>query len=280
MQRLAPLVLAACLSACATAPRVSEPVRQSYAAEDGAQLSYLAAGDGPTVVLFHGLTSSARSNFFDTPIAQALTEAGFRVVAADLRGHGESALANTAANWPPDVLARDAAALVGSLDEPPVAVVGYSLGALVALRLKASGGFDAPAMVLGGMGERTAVLGDRTRHDGLDALLASVASGQPGALQERVSAMLARSGSDADSVRGSLRNRMTVSEAELATMDMPVLVLSGADDFDNGDGRVLAAMMPDARFQSVPGDHLTAPQRQPYADALRNWLLETTRQDG
>ncbi len=263
------------LAACS--PAREDPVRHSYTASGGAELSYLASGDGPTVVLFHGLTSSAQSNYFGTPIADALRDAGFRVIATDLRGHGSSAVANTAENWPVDVLAQDAALLIASLEEPPVAVVGYSLGALVSLRLQATGGFDAPALALGGMGDMTAVIGDRRRHDGLDALLKSVAADERGELQDRVRLMLAASGSRADSVRGSLRHRMTVSKADLAAMDMPVLVLNGEDDFDNGDGSVLATMMPNAHFQTVPGDHLSAPQSRAYADTLADWLVYTTR---
>jgi hypothetical protein len=84
--------------------------------------------------------------------------------------------------------------------------------------------------------------------------------------------MLDMSGSSADAVRGSLRHRMTVTEAEIAAMDIPVLILNGDTDYDNGDGSVLAAMFPNARFETVTGDHLTALRNPDYVAAVTTFL--------
>lgn len=60
--------------------------RRELVARDGTTLSYLdVAGDGPVVVLLHGLAGSGRELL---PTAQAL--AGRRVLVLDQRGHGRS----------------------------------------------------------------------------------------------------------------------------------------------------------------------------------------------
>lgn len=242
---------------CGGGPR-AEPAAKSYASFDGQTIAYLDAGpaDAPLVLMLHGLTGNADRNFMQTGMVAQVTARGFRVIAPDLRGHGGSAVENIAANWPMDAMARDQLALLEHLDAEPSAVVGYSMGALVALRLQV---LDAPAprLVLSGMGDRTAVIGDRTRHDAIAALLDRIASGKTGEMETRVAAMLAASDSNAERVAGSLRRRMTVTRAELAAMDIPVLIVNGDTDFDNGDGAALAAMFPSAVFETVPGDHLS-----------------------
>jgi pimeloyl-ACP methyl ester carboxylesterase len=82
-------------------------------------------GDGRAVVLLHG---GGRSMDDWAPVTPLLTDAGLRVVAADLRGHGKSG----PALWSWSGAVGDLAAVVADrgLDAP--AVVGHSLGGMVA----------------------------------------------------------------------------------------------------------------------------------------------------
>ena len=92
----------------------------------GARLRVFEAGEGPAVVLLHGLGGAA-SNW--TAVAPALAERA-RVVVPELPGHGGSSA------LPAPVATLDAYAdrVAGVLDAPAV-VAGHSLGGLVALRL-------------------------------------------------------------------------------------------------------------------------------------------------
>ena len=57
---------------------------------DGGTIAYEVTGDaGPLVVLAHGMGDSREAYRFFTP---ALVQAGYRVAAVDLRGHGESSV--------------------------------------------------------------------------------------------------------------------------------------------------------------------------------------------
>jgi pimeloyl-ACP methyl ester carboxylesterase len=97
-------------------------------------------GSGQAVVLLHGLASNAR--IWDG-VAPRLTGAGLRVVALDLRGHGDSD--QPASGYDFGTLVRDLdAALAGlGLDRPLLA--GHSWGANVALQFAA----DRPGALAG-----------------------------------------------------------------------------------------------------------------------------------
>ncbi|MFI6070729.1 alpha/beta fold hydrolase [Actinoplanes sp. NPDC051343] len=84
-------------------------------------LAYEVAGDGPLIVLAHGMGDSREAYRFVTP---ALVAAGYRVAAVDLRGCGESS-----AMWPGysrTEIARDLIALINHLGGPAV-LVGHSI---------------------------------------------------------------------------------------------------------------------------------------------------------
>src|SRR5436190_523756 len=56
---------------------------------NGINLRYAVEGQGPPVVLIHGLTLDAESQWADPGITKALAE-DYRVIAMDCRGHGKS----------------------------------------------------------------------------------------------------------------------------------------------------------------------------------------------
>ena len=56
----------------------------------GITLRYVAAGEGPTVVLLHGFSGSADGLYVAPGTLSTLADAGYRVIALDQRGHGGS----------------------------------------------------------------------------------------------------------------------------------------------------------------------------------------------
>jgi pimeloyl-ACP methyl ester carboxylesterase len=89
---------------------------------DGGTLAYEVTGDaGPLVVLAHGMGDSREAYRLLTP---ALVNAGYRVAAVDLRGHGESSVGW--ASYTRTDLAGDLIALVKHLGGPAV-LIGHSI---------------------------------------------------------------------------------------------------------------------------------------------------------
>ena len=94
---------------------------------DGGRIAYDVTGDGPLVVLSHGMGEHRQVYRF---LAPKLTQAGYRVATADLRGHGESSMSwksvtGTDAITRTDI-AGDLLALIGHLGGPAV-IVGHSI---------------------------------------------------------------------------------------------------------------------------------------------------------
>ena len=83
---------------------------------------------GPSLLLLHGITDTWRS--FE-PVLPWLPP-DWHVVSMTQRGHGGS---SSAASYRTRDFAADAAALVATLELPPVLVVGHSMGAVNALRM-------------------------------------------------------------------------------------------------------------------------------------------------
>ncbi|NUS74376.1 MAG: alpha/beta hydrolase [Corynebacteriales bacterium] len=95
---------------------------------DGVPLFYEESGSGPAVILIHGWTMN--SSFWQGNVP-ALAEAGNRVIAVDLRGHGNSGKTpdgHTLAQY-----ARDIRELASALGLTDVSLVGWSMGAGVIL---------------------------------------------------------------------------------------------------------------------------------------------------
>lgn len=100
-------------------------------------------GDGPLAVLLHG-GGQTRHAWGGT--GSALASAGWRALAVDLRGHGESDWAENG-HYSVDTMADDIADLIAQHDGPAV-LIGASLGGLVSLTLAARQPDRCRALVL------------------------------------------------------------------------------------------------------------------------------------
>lgn len=92
---------------------------------EGIAIAYDLVGEGPALVLIHGITESRRT--WDPLVPELATD--HAVLAVDVRGHGESADADA---YDSAAMAADVAALVGELGLVDPLVVGHSMGGIVA----------------------------------------------------------------------------------------------------------------------------------------------------
>lgn len=243
---------------------------QDFASFDGTRIAYRLWGEGRPVLLLHGFMADAALNFFEPGIAQAIAARGHLVIAPDLRGHGRSAAPRDAAAWPPDALAMDQEALLQHLNIGGYLLAGYSLGARTAVRMLARGA-RPERVVLGGMGA-SGITQVHLRRAYFEALIRNDAPPEQARAAKYVSAMLAERGLDPDVMVRVLGQQVSTPPDELRGMDVPALVVSGAEDEDNGSAEELAALLPRAQAMRVPGNHLTAVAAPALAEAYAAFL--------
>lgn len=99
---------------------------------NGVHMYVVSAGQGPPVLLLHG--------FPDTHVVwrkqiHALAEAGFRVIAPDLRGYGKTDAPRGAHNYTLELLRGDVLALLDALGIDKVRLVGHDWGAAIGWQL-------------------------------------------------------------------------------------------------------------------------------------------------
>ena len=131
-------------------------IRMQSFSSDGVKIAYIdlaPTGDVSqhrTVVLVHGFASSHMTNWVNTQWTKTLTHAGYRVVALDDRGHGESEKLYDPAAYSSDIMAEDVRRLMDHLDIPRAAVMGYSMGARISAHLALAHPRRLDALLLGG----------------------------------------------------------------------------------------------------------------------------------
>jgi pimeloyl-ACP methyl ester carboxylesterase len=90
---------------------------------DGGSIYLVENGEGPPIVLSHGVTNSIRSWYYQL---ESLPRAGFRTIAYDHRGHGQSVLGTGGHSV--ENLALDLRTVIEELDLRDVVLVGHSMG--------------------------------------------------------------------------------------------------------------------------------------------------------
>src|SRR3954447_22993757 len=96
----------------------------------GVTLSGETLGDGPDVVLMHGLTATRRYTVMGS---KALPRQGYRLTTFDARGHGESSPAPDSGAYECRDLVEDLRAVLDHLGAERAAIGGASMGAHTAM---------------------------------------------------------------------------------------------------------------------------------------------------
>jgi pimeloyl-ACP methyl ester carboxylesterase len=228
---------------------------------DDVTIDYYAAGDGPTIVLVHGITESRRS--WD-PLFPKFLHAGYRVVLVDLRGHGDS---SKVAPYDLATMAGDLGHVLAAEGSSDALLVGHSLGGAVVSAYAAGGpcrgvvNVDQPLALSGfkdTLGQLEPMLrGSTEEFDGaIHAVFEQMAGPLSGAERERIDRL--RDG-DQDVVLGIWELLFASSPAELdavvdelaGSIEEPYLSLHGIYP---GDGYAdwLTSRVPTATVEVWP----------------------------
>ena len=244
----------------------------------GATLAVQEHGEGPPALFVHGFPLSAA---MWRPVGERLARVGSRVLAPDLRGFGASQGAPA-----PDlaVHVEDLVALLDALGlDEPVPWIGFSMGGYVCLeawrrhpeRIGALGLIDTRAAADDAAGRQareataTAVQA-KGSHVVADAMIEKLfAPEAPQALRAMWHERMRSAAPEA--VAAALRAMAARADSTglLATIDVPTLVLVGAQDVITPprDAEALAAGIQGAGYAVIPAAGHMAPVEQPEAVA-------------
>ncbi len=248
---------------------------------DGVRLAVADAGEGPEVVLLHGLTASRR---YVVMGSTALERSGHRVIAYDARGHGASSPAQRADAYGYEDLGLDLEAVLDGAGVDRAVLAGASMGAhtllwlalhrpervrgVVVITPAYEGGRedDDPARLA-----RWDALSDGLRTGGVDGFIA--AYGEPDVpqrwretvlkvIRQRL-ALHEHPDAVADALQIVPRSRPFGTLEDLAAIAVPAVVVASEDEADPGHPRAVG----EAYAAAIPGCELITdePGRSPTA---------------
>jgi pimeloyl-ACP methyl ester carboxylesterase len=226
---------------------------------DGIDIAYRDEGEGRPILLIHGFGSNASVNWGSTGWINRLNRAGFRTIAPDNRGHGESQKLHEPSLYHPALMAKDAANLLAHLGVARAAVMGYSMGGRIAAFLAVERPDLVSAAVLGGIG--MSLVNGRGGEEAIaDALLAPDPEALTDAGARTYRTFAEQTKSDLRALAACIVGQaQNLTREQLATIAVPVLVALGSNDATAGSGPELAALMPKGQFLEIPGrDHMLA----------------------
>lgn len=231
---------------------------------DGIEIAYQEWGDpaaSPAVVLHHGFVVNAKANWVATGVVEALVQAGHRVIAPDARGHGASEKPHDPDRYGEDKMARDLAGLLEVEGITEIDLVGYSMGAIVALIFAGGEGADVRRLIVGGVGSGVIECGGVDRRAvSNDSIIEALSVEDPSTIAESPAAgfrMLADAlGSDRQALEAQARSIFR-GDIPLASISAETLVLAGESDPLAVRPELLSGAIEGARLQLLAGDHIS-----------------------
>lgn len=253
---------------------MDHPEAKSHEIEsfDGTRIAVHEVGQGRPLILLHGLFSNAQTNWIKFGHAAHLVSRGFQVIMPDLRGHGDSAAPQGGDSYPANVAIADARAVIATLDGEPYDLGGFSLGAKICAQMLADGVRPRRA-ILAGIGLAGLVDWERRSQFFVTAIdrREEVERGDPHWMAVQ---FLRTTGTDPIAARHLLLSLSDLDVVRLRDVDLPVLVLSGREDRDNGDPQELADLLPQGRMKWIDGTHMSCVVKPELGEAIGDFLAD------
>ncbi|MBO6719606.1 MAG: alpha/beta hydrolase [Rhizobiaceae bacterium] len=242
---------------------------------EGFDLAYFDKGKGDPVLLLHGFGSSFAVNWINPGWVKTLTEAGYRTIAFDHRGHGQSSKSYDPDEYRPARMAGDAAALLDHLGVGRAHVMGYSMGARVAAFVALGHPEMAASLVFGGLGIGM-VTGVGDWDEIADALVAEDPSTISGQRPQMFRAFADQTRSDRRALAACIEtSRELISAKRMGEISQPTLVAVGTNDDIGGAPQPLADLMPDAVAFDIKGrDHMLSVGDRTFKARVLEFLKE------
>lgn len=240
---------------------------------NGIEIAYLDEGSGEPVLLIHGFASNVGTNWVDTGWVRTLTDAGYRAIAYDNRGHGRSAKLYDQEDYGAPVMAEDARRLLDHLGIERAHVMGYSMGARIAAFLALAHPGRVRSLVFGGLGINM-VRGVAGTGPVARALEAESIDDVTNPTARTFRAFAEQTQSDLKALAACIRSaRAPITAEALGTLRCPVLVVVGDRDVIGGSPSELAALIPGGKALQLEGrDHMKAVGDRTFKAAVLEFL--------
>jgi pimeloyl-ACP methyl ester carboxylesterase len=214
-------------------------------------------------------------NWVSAGWVKTLTDAGYRTIAFDNRGHGSTTKSYDSADYTPQKMAGDAAALLDHLGVSRSHVMGYSMGARIAAFLALAEPQMVATVIFGGLGSGL-VDGVGDWDPIASALLAEDAASVTHPRGKAFRTFADQTRSDRRALAACIANsRVQLTEAEVARISQPTLIAVGTKDDIAGSPEELAGLMPNAESFPIEGrDHMLATGDRRFKQRVVEFLKE------
>jgi pimeloyl-ACP methyl ester carboxylesterase len=228
---------------------------------DGLALAYDAFG--PTdarkaIVLVHGFSSNRYENWKRMGWYDAIAGKGLRGLALDCRGHGESAKPHDASKYDREDMARDVFNLMDHAGIERAHLLGFSMGAHIALTAAITDGGRIDHLVVAGVGGK---IFEPAREP--DAMAKAMEAPSPDEIGDPMLKSFRHFADEQKEDRLALAAcsrgpRSPITRDALMAIRRPTLVIAGARDQLAGPPQGLADAIAGARAVTIPGcDHFS-----------------------
>jgi pimeloyl-ACP methyl ester carboxylesterase len=234
-----------------------------------------------TVLMVHGFATSRAENWRRLGWYGAFEGKGYRVVALDLRGHGESEKPHDPAAYGRDALVADIVGLMDHLALGRVDLLGYSMGARLSLQTALTHPGRIANLIVGGIGGRM-LQPPPTPAPGAMTMPEAMRAEDPETITDKTlkgfRLFADQQGEDRLALAAFSQGRGEALDAgELAAITAPTLVVAGSRDEMAGDPQALADAIPGAKSVTLPAcDHFSAIPHALFKaavfDFLEGWL--------
>ena len=237
------------------------------------EIAYLDEGEGDPIVLVHGFASTKNVNWVYPAWVSELKKNGRRVIALDLRGHGESGKLYDPAQYGIEILADDVIALMDHLQIDLADIMGYSLGSRITAVLARTRPQRLRSAILGGIGIGV-IKGGGPGENVAQALEAPSLDDVTDPVGRTFRAFADQTRSDRRALAACLRgSRRLMTEAEAAAITVPVLIAVGTADPIAGSAEALGKIIPGSQVLNIPNrDHMRAVGDKVYKAGVLEFL--------
>jgi pimeloyl-ACP methyl ester carboxylesterase len=263
---------------------VSE-LRDSFFDSDGVRIHFVEQGQGDPVVMLHGFSGSYQ-DFINFGLFKSLVDEGYRAIAVDHRGYGQSDKPHDTAAYGIE-MAEDVVRLLDHLNIEKAHVMGLSMGGFITNKLRSIHPDRLLTVVLGSTSwirendERLVFA--KKLADGLDQgqgpeMMAQLLTpeGEGDATAEAIDQAYRErlADQDLDALAAVLRGHegFVVSEEDLRQNQVPTLAIIGAKDPLKEGVDAMEGVMNNLEIVVIEGEGHGAARNPAYIDGIKKFL--------